>query len=179
MSRCRLCPRWSRNIHIPILIVRVIRNATDVTEVREPVLVLQFFMMRKGVNKHESHVLIVVADNDRIHRAEILHTIRSPVSAWPCQKNCPLCILDVRNLTNCAAIDDAVWLRKEITHGSSGQAKRHAIFNSLLVLLPFPSIVATDNTNPAVLAHCAICDIHQRVEPNELLISHGMLGNLL
>ena len=135
-------------------------------------------MVRKGVNKHEGHVLVVVANNDRIHRAEILHTIRSPVSAWPCQENCPLCILDVRNLANRAAIDNAVWLRKEITHGSSGQAKRHAIFNSLLVRLPVPTIINIDDTNPAVLAHCAICNIHQRVEPNELLISHGILGYL-
>ena len=141
-------------------------------------MVLQLFMVRKGIDKHKGHVLVVVADNDRIHRAEILHTVRSPVSAWPCQKNCPLCILDVRNLANCAAIDDAMWLRKEITHGSSGQAKRHAIFNSLFVRLPFPTIIHIDDTNPIVLAHCAICDIHQRVEPNELLISHGILGNL-
>ena len=141
-------------------------------------MALQLFMVRKGIDKHKSHVLIIVADDNRVHWAEILHAIRLSVAAWPSQKNCPTSITNMWNLAHCAAIDNTMWLRKEITYSSGGKAQRHAILNSLLIRLPVPTIIDIDNTNPAVLAHCAICNVHQRVEPNELLISHGMLGYL-
>ena len=85
-------------------------------------MVLPLLMVRKRVNEHEGHVLVIVANSDRVHWAEILHAIRLSVAAWPRQKNCPASVANVWNLAYCAAVDNAMWLKKEIAYSSSGQA---------------------------------------------------------